>query len=425
MSGLPFELLLALRYLRPKRTVVSVITLISVAGVAIGVAVLIIVISVMSGFDKQLRDTILGFNAHLSVVMPRRVLTNYRDVMKIVTANKNVKGVAPYVMGQTLLETTTNEHSSLPNDSAPLVRGIDPKLEGSVSILPSHVTNGSFDVSGHGILIGKVLADQYGIEVGDTVNIWSTRDIQKMRAAFEKKEKEVLIPPMEYEVRGIFDVGFNDFNSSVVVISLANAQDMFGFGDGVQGLMVKLHDPFRADVVKGELEKALGPGYEVSTWLQESSMLSAVAVEKNVMFIILFCIMIVAALCILSALITFVVQKTREIGMLKALGATDFQVGGLFLSQSAFIGTVGVLAGLGLGFLAITYRNEFLHFMRWATGMELFPASIYGFTELPALIVPSDILVICGSAFVICILGGVVPAWRAGRLKPVEALRYE
>lgn len=425
MSGLPFELLLALRYLRPKRTVVSVITLISIAGVAIGVAVLIIVISVMSGFDKQLRDTILGFNAHLNVVRPRQFMTNYTDVMKIVTANKNVKGVAPYVMGQTLLETTTNEHSSLPHDSAPLVRGIDPKLEGSVSILPSSITNGSFDVSGHGILIGSVLADQYGIEVGDTVNIWSTGDIQKMRYAYEKKDKQVAIPPMEYEVRGIFDVGWNDFNSSVVVISLANAQDMFSTGDGVQGLMVKLHDPFRAAFVKSEMEKALGPGYEVTTWLQESSLLGAVAVEKNVMFITLFCIMIVASLCILSALITFVVQKTREIGMLKALGATDFQVGGLFLSQSVFIGTVGVLAGFGLGFLAITYRNEFLFFMRRVTGLELFPASIYGFTELPALIVPRDLLLICGSAFVICILGGVVPAWRASRLKPVEALRYE
>ena len=154
-------------------------------------------------------------------------------------------------------------------------------------------------------------------------------------------------------------------------------------------------------------------------------MLSAVAVEKNVMFITLFCIMIVAALCILSNLITFVVQKTREIGMLKALGATDVQVGGLFLSQSAFIGGVGCVLGFGLGILALTYRNEFLHFMRRATGWELFPAKVYGFTDLPALTVPRDILLICGSAFVICILGGVLPAWRAWRLKPVEALRYE
>lgn len=424
MSGLPFELLLALRYLRPKRTFVSVITLISVAGVALGVAVLIVVISVMSGFDKQLRDTILGFNAHLKIVTPHRIMTNYTDVMKIVAANKNVTGVAPYVMGQVLLETTTNEHSTLVQDAAPWIRGIDPDLEGNVSILPSHITNGTFDVSGHGILIGRVLADDYGIDVGDTVNISSPQDVRKMREAYESGKK-LAIPPTEYEVRGIFDVGFYDYNSQVVVVSLGNAQDMYSLDDGVQGLMVMLHDPFKADEVKAELEKTLGPGYEATTWLQESSMLSAVAVEKNVMFIILFCIMIVAALCILSALITFVVQKTREIGMLKALGATDFQVGGLFLSQSAFIGTVGVLAGLGLGFLAITYRNEFLFFMRRVTGLELFPASIYGFTELPALIIPRDVLLICGSAFVICILGGVLPAWRAWRLKPVEALRYE
>jgi lipoprotein-releasing system permease protein len=157
----------------------------------------------------------------------------------------------------------------------------------------------------------------------------------------------------------------------------------------------------------------------------DNKLLAAVAVEKNVMFVILFCVMIVAALCILSALITFVVQKTREIGMLKALGATDFQVGGLFLSQSAFIAIIGVLAGLGIGFLALKYRNEFLHLMRHVTGLELFPADIYQFNQLPALIVPGDILLICGSAFVICILGGVLPAWRAWRLKPVEALRYE
>lgn len=246
-----------------------------------------------------------------------------------------------------------------------------------------------------------------------------------MYESFQKGHKEEAIPPMEYEVRGIFDVGFYDYNATVVVVSLANAQDMSNLGDQVDGLMVMLHDPFRAAMVKEQLEKALGPSFKVTTWLEDSSMLSAVAVEKNVMFIILFCIMIVAALCILSALITFVVQKTREIGMLKALGATDFQVGGLFLSQSAFIGTVGVLAGLGIGLLALAYRNQFLFFMRRATGLELFPADIYQFNQLPALIVPRDLAIICGSAFIICILGGVLPAWRAWRLKPVEALRYE
>jgi lipoprotein-releasing system permease protein len=143
------------------------------------------------------------------------------------------------------------------------------------------------------------------------------------------------------------------------------------------------------------------------------------------MFYLLFFIMIVAAFGIMNSLITFVVQKTREIGVLKALGATRGQVVWLFLSQSLIVGVVGVTAGFGLGMLALHYRNPFLHFMNRMTGLELFPASIYSFTELPALIIPSDILLICSSALVICLLAGAVPAWNAGRLNPVEALRHE
>jgi lipoprotein-releasing system permease protein len=187
-----------------------------------------------------------------------------------------------------------------------------------------------------------------------------------------------------------------------------------------------LHDPDRAIAAQLELHRSLGDGYDVVTWMEENgALLNALIVEKNVMFYLLFFIMIVAAMCILSALITFVIQKTREIGMLKGLGATDLQVTLIFLSQAALLGAIGDIAGYGLGMLAVSYRNEFLHFMNRTTGFELFPASIYGFTELPALIVPHDIILICGSAWIICVLGGVIPAWRAGRLRPVEALRYE
>lgn len=423
MSGLPFELLIALRYLRPKRTFVSVITLISVAGVALGVAVLITVISVMSGFDKQLRDTILGFNAHITISIPEQPMSNYREVMSIVSSNAHVKGVAPFVGTKVLMETTTNEHSSHVWDEVPYLRGIDPEAEKTVSTLPSSIEYGSFSLNGHGILLGSILARELKVQVGDTVNLTTGADAMRMHKAYESGDK-LAIPPMEYEVRGIFDIGFNDFDANLVVVSLPNAQDMCNLGDSVQGLTVMLDDPFVVMRVRDELSQKLGPQYQFDTWL-ENKLLGAVAVEKNVMFIILFCVMIVAALCILSALITFVVQKTREIGMLKALGATDFQVGGLFLSQSAFIGTIGVFAGLVIGLLAVHYRNEFLFFMRRATGMELFPADIYQFNKLPAQIVPGDILLICGSALVICILGGVLPAWRAWRLKPVEALRYE
>jgi lipoprotein-releasing system permease protein len=423
MSGLPFELLLALRYLRPKRTFVSVITLISVAGVALGVAVLIIVISVMSGFDKELRDTILGFNAHVTISIPDEPINNYREVMSIISSNKHVKGVAPFVGTKVLMQTTTNEHSMTIRDEVPYLRGVDPDAEKTVSTLPSSMKYGAFDLGGHGILFGDILAEELGVQVGDIVNLTTASDAMRMHKALEKGEK-LAIPPMEYEVRGIFKIGYNDFDANLVVVSLPNAQDMESLGDSVQGLTVMLDDPFAALQVRHELSRALGPRYQINTWM-ENKLLGAVAVEKNVMFIILSCVMVVAALCILSALITFVVQKTREIGMLKALGATDFQVGGLFLSQSAFIGTIGVFAGLAIGIIAVHYRNEFLYFMRRMTGLELFPADIYQFNKLPALLVPGDILLICGSALIICILGGVLPAWRAWRLKPVEALRYE
>ena len=428
MSRLPFELLLALRYLRPKRTFVSIITLISVLGVALGVAVLIIVISVMSGFDLQMRAAVLGFSPHLTIHdRDDRIMRNYAGAMSIISSNRNVKAVAPVVSGQVLLETQTNAAAPESLFAAPYVRGIDPLIETNLFIRSTNLVQGEFDLSGHGLLIGSVFAARMGLKAGDHVAVYSPHDISKWRASLEKKNENVTSPlPPDYEVRGIFDVGYYEYNDFMVVTSLENAQDLYDLGEGVHALVVVLRDPDQAAAVAAELEETLGPDFEVTTWMdQNRDILSAVAVEKNVMFFILFFIMIVAALCILSALITFVVQKTREIGMLKALGATDFQVAGLFLSQSAFIGVVGVAAGYGLGILALTYRNEFLHFMRRLTGLELFPASIYHFTELPSLIVPGDIFLICGSALLICILGGVIPAWRAGRLKPVEALRYE
>jgi lipoprotein-releasing system permease protein len=423
MSRLPFELLLALRYLRPKRTFVSVITLISVLGVTLGVAVLIIVISVMSGFDQQLRDKILGFNTHLKVMPRDETMKDYAAVARIVTSNRNVKAVAPYVFGPVLMKTEPPDGQS--KVGAPFIRGIDPRIETNISVLPSSIVEGKFDVSDRGLLVGTEFAHNMSLQVGDRVEIGGPSVLEKWKASTEKKEAPAPVLP-EYDVRGIFDVGYFEYNLSVIVVSLPDAQELYDLKNDVHGLMVMLHDPYQAPAVAEKLAAALGPNYQIRTWMQEnSSLLNAVLVEKNVMFIVLFFIVIVAALCICSALITFVVQKTREIGMLKALGANDLQVSLLFLSQGALVGALGDLAGYGLGKFALAYRNEFLHVLRRLTGFELFPASIYGFTDLPALVVPGDILLICGSAWLICILGGVIPAWRAGRLKPVEALRYE
>jgi len=425
MSRLPFELLLALRYLRPKRTFVSVITLISVLGVLLGVAVLIVVISVMSGFDHDLREKILGFNTHMKVFQRDRPMPDYAKVLKQVAANPRVRGVSPSIIGPVLLETQPVAGDAY--QDTPLVRGVDPQTEGSVSVLPKSIVSGTFDVSGRGLLVGNAFAAKAGLQVGDRVAIYSAPDLRKMREA-HRQGKEVSVLPADFEVRGIFDVGYYEFNSTVVVTSLAKAQELYALdeSDTVQGLLVMLNDPYQAVAARRELQATLGPDFYVTIWTEENStLLDALAVEKNVMFFILIFIMIVAALCILSALITFVVQKTREIGMLKALGATRLQIGSLFLGQSAVIGLIGVSLGYGTGILAVTYRNEFLHFLRRVTGFELFPESIYQFSNLPALIVGPDIAIICVVSFAICLFGGVIPAWTASRLKPVEALRYE
>ncbi len=428
MLRLPFELFLALRYLRPKRTFVSVITLISIVGVMLGVAVLIIVISVMTGFDRQLRDKILGFSPHLRVHQAKEPMANYRELIQQISSNRLVKGVTPYVVGPVLATTLTDEGGS--EIVAPDIRGIDPSVEERISMLPSSIVQGAFDVRGNGLLVGRDFAQMLGLSVGDPLAIYSIRDLRRMNESWKRGRKQgemdEVFTPTEYEIRGIFDVGYFEFNYRVIVCSLANAQDLYGLGESVQGLMVMLHDPSQAQRVRAELRRVLRPGISMMTWEEENSgLLDALLVEKNVMLYLLFFIIIVAAFGITSALITFVVQKTREIGVLKALGANNAQIMWIFLSQSLVVGVVGVAAGFGLGMLAVTYRNDFLFFLRRVTGFELFPARIYNFSELPALIDFGDIALICGGSLVICVLAGLFPAWNAGRLKPVEALRHE
>src|SRR5439155_5904545 len=344
-------------------------------------------------------------------------MTDYRQVMSVIASNRNVKGVAPYVIGQVLVKT--EPESGNPQVLAPMIRGIDPHREEQVSALPSSVVEGKFDVTGKGLLVGKSIADRLGLSVGDHLAVYSIRKFHE----FNGKEEAPLAD--DYEVKGIFDVGYYEFNDLFVICSLANAQDMYELEDSVHGLTVMLYDPDRAEVVRDQLVRALSDGFHISTWFEDSPMMAAVVVEKNVMLYILFFIVIVAAFGITCTLITFIVMKTREIGLLKALGASSGQVTWIFLAQSLAVSVLGVTAGLGLGLLSIANRNEFLGFLRRTTGAELFPASIYQFTELPALVVPGDIVIICGGSLTICLLAASFPARYASRLKPVEALRYE
>jgi lipoprotein-releasing system permease protein len=424
---LPFELGLALRYLRPKKNFVSVITLFCVLGVALGVAVLIVVISVMSGFDLELRRKLIGFSAHLKVVTPGRPLEAWEKTMGSLETQPGVKGVAPFIVGQVLMQTQPDPRLRGPQSFAPLVRGIDAELEGRVSVLTNRVIEGDFDLRGSGVIVGSTLADQLRIHVGDRVALHSTAALQRMLESKKTKEPE-LVPAENYEVRGIFQVGYDQIDASFIAVSLPNAQELFSQGEGVNGLSVMLEDsaPENTRLRQDQLQELLGPEFRVVSWLDENrDILGAIEVEKDAMLIILFVVMIVAAFCIVCSQIAFVIRKTREVGMLKSMGATTGQVVMVFLAQSSMVGVVGVVMGVGAGVVMVSIRNDFLHFMRWATGRQLFPQSIYSFAEIPALVLKEDLMLICGVSLVICLLAGVVPAWIAASMRPVEALRNE
>ena len=423
---LPFELALALRYLRPKRTFVSMITLISIIGVTLGVAVLIIVMSVMSGFDRQLRERLLEFNAHLKVTESGKPLGGHRSVRDIVIANEKVSGAAPFIIGPVLVETQPEGEESS-QVFTPWVRGVDPELEPTVSSLLStkNLVAGEADVSLNGLVVGSEFARMMNLRLGEFLAVHSARSFHRIRQAKEDG-KEVVLLPDDFEVRGVFDAGYYEYNASFVLASIEDAQALYGLGDAVHGLWVKLHDATEAEPVRQQLQKILPQGLVVTTWEDENTqILDALKVERNVMFFLLFFVMIVAAFGITSSQITFVVQRTPEIGTLKALGATGWQIMQVFFAQSFVVAALGLMFGFGIGLFALEYRNEFLGVMRAATGFELFPASIYGFQALPAKIVPGDLVSIGVGSLFICLLAGVIPAWNASRLKPVEAFRHE
>ena len=402
----------------------SVITVISILGVMLGVGVLIIVIAVMSGFDQEWRARILGFNAHVKITEQTGVVEDFTSVIHHASSNKHIIGIAPFVRAQVMVKTQPEEGN--PKISAPLLKGVDPDAEKTVSVLPKSVVSGEFDLSGNGIVVGRDFAHGMDLQIGDRIAVYSPRNLERMERSRGSGKDEAVLPD-EFVVRGIFDVGFAEYNASIIVTSLENAQDLYNLGEeNVHGIQIMLDDPFNCDIVRNDLQARLQKPYDIITWPEENPQLfGALKVEKNMMFFLLFFIMIVAAFGIVNCQITFVVQKTREIGILKALGATRSQVLLLFLSQSFVVAFLGVGLGLLMGLTSIAWRNEFLSTMNRLTGMELLPAAIYQIYELPASIEPLDLAIICGTAFLTCLLAGLFPAWKASRLHPIEALRYE
>lgn len=429
---MPFSLFLALRYLKPKRTFLSIITLISVIGVMLGVTVLILVISVMTGFDRELRQKVIDFDAHI-LVTSEDVLRDWRGLKQKIDHVPGVIATAPFVQGPVILEFQGRR-------LAPLIRGIDPAQEEKVIPLRKFIKQGTLDLEGENAVLGVDLARQLRAHVGDKVTVFSPGNvgqvldtIKKLENAKDKNAESAavgelrdVILPKELTVTGIYETGHYLYDSQYLLVPLFVGQELYGLGDALHGITIRCDDPYHAASVKEQIEPMLEPPEFAQTWIDMNKrFFDAVRLERNVMFFLLFFIVVVAAFGIMSTLITVTVQKRREIGIVKALGANIPQIIWVFLGQGTVVGLFGTLTGLGLGMTLIRYRNEFAHWLANTLHIEIFPREVYQFSEIPAQVVPNDVVIICVSAFLICSLAALVPAYFAARLDPVKALRYE
>jgi lipoprotein-releasing system permease protein len=319
----------------------------------------------------------------------------------------------------------------------PVIRGIDPEREKEVTDIAKFIQKGgSFDLSGDTTVIGADLAATLGIFVGDKITVYSPGNVKEVLDAIKKAEKDPkaldqvkeLVMPRDLVVTGIFRSGRHDYDANFLIVPLYVGQELYGMSDNdsITGISVKTTDANRAGIVKAAIKPVLPAGVVAATWEElNKTFFDAVAMERNVMFFLLLFIVVVAAFGIMNTLITVTVQKTREIGIMKALGATTGQIVWVFLAQGMVVGFFGNLSGLALGMTLIKYRNEFKDWLAATLGIQVFPADVYQFSKIPAQVVPHDVAVICLSAFVICSLAALIPAYFAARLDPVKALRQE
>jgi len=407
-----YELFISLRYLKAKRkqVFISIITILSVAGVALGVMALIIVLSVMSGFEEDLKKKILGTNAHLVVLQQGSGMRNYSEILKKVEEVKGVSAATPFIFTQAMLSSDNNVHGIV-------LRGIDPITAGKVINIENTLKKGSManlqkaDGEGQpGIFIGKELAQTLGVMLDDTVVVVSpTGALGPLGTG----------PPMKkFRVSGIFDSGMYEYDTSMAYISLTSAQKFLAMADTVTGLEVKVEDIYAVKRIGDRIRKDLGFPFWTKDWMQMNrSLFAALKLERTVMFIILVLIVLVAAFGIVSTLIMVVMEKNKDIAILKSMGATPRSIMRIFIAEGLIIGIVGTLFGLlgGYAVCLILAKYQFI----------TLPSDIYYISSLPVKMNILDFFLVAISAMGISFLATLYPSWQAARLDPAEALRYE
>lgn len=407
-----FESFIAFRYLiaRRKQTFISVISLISVLGVGLGVASLIVVLGVMNGFSTDLRDKILGVNAHVIVGDSGGVMQDYESVIEKAEALPGTVGATPFIYSEVMLSTESGVKGVV-------LRGIDPTDAGEVLGVLQELSTGSVeDLANNGplpgILVGEELARRLGLMRNSTVNLLSPTG-RRSAAGFTPKVKTFIVV-------GIFRTGMFEYDSSLAFVSLEGARDVVGLSDDVvSGVEIKVEDVYEADKAAEALKQSLGgwPTY-VRDWMEmNANLFAALKLEKTAMFVILIMIVLVGSFSIITTLVMLVMEKTKDIAVLMSMGAGKADIRRIFMLQGMIIGVVGTVLGFALGL-------TICHLLKKYQFIEL-PRGVYTMDKLPVLIETFDLVVIGISAFALCFFATLYPARQAAALKPAEALRYE
>ncbi|MCL1909402.1 MAG: ABC transporter permease [Kiritimatiellaeota bacterium] len=404
-----FPFFLALKYLRPRRDLVSVIPIITTLGVCLGVAILLCVLAVMTGFGDQWNEIYLEFKPHITIhAKSGNLIADPDAAVAQIEKVSGVKSVCPAIITPVML--------GFENGDEPIqatIIGIDPERESILSQLKNKMYAGTFDVSEDNVVLGAKLADNLGVWVGTPVLCYSPLNLNT---------RNELYLPEEMNVAGVFWMGMQNYDSQFAICSLGMAREITGLDGGASIIQVQLDDPIMAWRGKAAIAEALGPMFTVNTWQEEDELFfTALKTEKTMMVIILSFISIVAAFCVMNTLILITIQKTNEIGLLKALGFSNRQI------ESAFVlnGMIQCVVGEALGVaLALVVLRNIKNIINWLAGLgiSVFPPEIYGLAEFPWRIVPSDVIAVTGMAFLFSTLAAYIPAWRAARLDPVKAI---
>ncbi len=408
---LPYPAFIALRYLKSKKRHrgLSFNTAISIGGVAVGVMALLTVLSVMTGFHEDLQKKILGANAHIIVRDIRGTIRDYHAPIEKLKADAEIVSAAPFVLGQVMLSYENRAHGVF-------IRGIDPEIEKGTTEILSHIKRGDMAALSDpkaetpGIVLGKELAANLGVTVGDTINVVSPIG--------EIGPLGMLPKVKRFAIAGIFEIGMFEYDANLALVSIPAAQAFFGMKDEVSGIELRIRDIYAAATVKERVQQTLGMPYYAMDWMQMNrNLFSALKLEKFAMFVILVLIVLVASFNIVSNLIMNVIEKSREIAILKAIGVTNRGVMVIFMLQGLSIGLIGTAIGVSGGYALGWLLNKY-QFIK-------LPAEVYYLSHLPVKMSLFDFATVSVSAIIISFIATVYPAWQASKLNPVEPLRYE